>query len=334
VPIALACTASSALPVKFAMVKIQNRYYQDAGLKLQIPSDLFTNEASADNTLLFLFNHTIWHGLINQDNDTYWNNAQSDLKRVDDLYMPMINSIFVLVNMYVLFIKSLFYPVMMLYFYLAQDSSKIKDYSDELFELVRHVYRMPISFSQVTSSLTTFSLVNGPYKKQIVLLDAATILTTSFFKAHEKSKMLQCLFYLDTMEFLIERKLYGGQAVACLDHFYDEIMTSYYQHLFHDMSHDSSKLDSKLEYKALRELINKDINRCEAKALENSVLDLMGKHTLFNDLNFNHRVGSNKSYSTNKNLLFTQQTLLSNTNSINSPPSTDDTDHCGHIHHR
>ena len=278
VSIALACIASSALPVKFSMVKIGNRYYQDAVLKMQLPADVFLNE-NANRTLFILFNNSAWDGVINLNSDEYWLKAQAQIKLVDTYYIPTINYIFFLLNLSVFLIKTASYPLIVTFFHLVEETTKANKYEKELTDLIMHIRYKPISFSQYNVSFDTFSLIRDKFKEQTVLIDSSTISTTSFFEAQDKGAILQSLGYLDTLEFLLRRQWYKGQIFENLEQFYHQIISGYHQNLIINNSSSPSFSSSQSHYKAIRQKIRSDINGDAAESLKQVVLELMAQHT-------------------------------------------------------
>jgi predicted acylesterase/phospholipase RssA len=227
VAIARACAASAAIPGKFAPVKIEGIYYQDAVLSDPLPVNACLEKTDVTKTLLFLFYNRVWDELIHHQTELSWQQVQADINRVDQYYIPLFNIILSGFNSGMFFAKLFHLLVTLPLFYIDSNGTHLNRLFTELVDLSHYLFKTPVAFSQKEVSSRVFTTLRNGYANQTILLNSGAIGSLDFVDAKLVIKEMQAMYYLNTLLFLIQNQLYRGGVFENVDAFYQAVIEAF-----------------------------------------------------------------------------------------------------------
>ena len=274
VSIARACIASSAMPMIFAPVKINDIFYQDGGIVDPLPSEYFsqnnTDESAEEKfkkTLLFVFDFdcSFFKDAVNQKRLTSL--AKPALIIANILLLPLVNLLFFSINLTVFLMKCISYLLFIIPYHLIysnyEDASIIfHDLSEVFFSL----FSIPIVFDLATLANSLYTRISEQYFDSTILLNPGSINSNNFEISPMLTETMHALYYLDTIEHILKHELHDGSLITDENTFYQTILTHY--HASSPPDHDLSSLDNlKSQYMEIKSIANKNHESPTAVAL-------------------------------------------------------------------
>ncbi len=288
VSIAKACIASSALPILFAPVKINNVYYYDAVLVNPLPSEYFINDnpdedwiQTKDNEkiILFLFHHDAYQEALLNKTTIHWSAEKRVLFAIDNIIGPVVNTLYFANNMALFLAKCLVYSTMLPFIYLTKGANRVNTHLEELADIHKLLTTQPIVLNVYNVSTKLYTKIRDQYSEKTVLLHTGDIWGNSFSKATKVADVMHALFYLDTITYLMRHNLHDGRFFKNESEFDDQLWLEL-SNVKPNITQIITSNDTYSRYNEIKKLANDDHESDIAIALKTATRSLIEKNNL------------------------------------------------------